>query len=792
MRLRSIIKPPQRYASEILMTAAVRRGTHNSNARKNYVDFNPNLPPAAFPTLDNPRPVGHNRVAEESHHSQNTEEGDQKSVGYHDQIHPQIVDNFIASNGRQNPQYAENMAKLDTDSGSELAISDDDDAELNGDGEAFSQELSDDPTWGDLVLGLQLEIAENMLAKHDLLKIQILLSLDDGEVTELTENLKKQNEDTEHENKILEEMRAKQLAALMYLDNSDLKSYSVPARLVMSRKSWARCHRAVQKNSKMEYLLCKVGDLLLARRFLSRRGLPLAYAGDWNNDYVATPSLSFEAGEQNALKWRPNLPRISVAAINDTRTGSQMNNYRNPGPYFQKSRSDGDPGPSTLGESSRTTYWRRFSSVSKSKHGERVGYISTKRRGLVRLKIGSQHAARFLAIHQSVPSVHRNFVKIGPLSLREQAMCMSTNADNIIEKTQPKPKTEKVLPVAGVFGLPLPRKFSRWPISEDGEDLKGKRPAHTGGNSTSENKPSLATSNDGTFDVDSQPEEKTGRDQDVPSISEDSAEVEVETQEVPDNPSVENPHGGCMTDMDGDTGEEVQMGLSEVSPPATNSTVSPADPSPEAKEPLLSEDKPVISESNLQRSLLQGVEEFISEAYIASEPLEASETNLSTMHNHEEQRIEISEQDRASSAILMEDKSAGAISDIANEDPLNSSDVVMADVNSDLSLQNLSPATEISIEPVKETRRIVTRSRTSEVSIKPEDAEESSRPTKIRRKSSVHMTPTEITQGTTDLPPRRSPRRSPRNKQKQSDPRTNSQRVLRGRRTIMSDDSKND
>ncbi|CRG89658.1 hypothetical protein PISL3812_06697 [Talaromyces islandicus] len=328
MRLRSVIKPPKRYEDEI--ESSVDREPQESRESRysrrravltNYVDFDPTLPPAAFPTLDHPQPLGEQNCSEVKKEEEedydagvyklpNTEReeennGDGLSLVDYSHVPLQDFDNFVASNGPQNSQYAENMAILSQTSFSSLSISDDDESGESPVPEAIPEEpLMEDPKWGDLSLGLQIEIADNMLQHNHIAKIQNVLGLSNQEAKDLVTNLNKRDQDIEYENRVLAEMRAKQLQALMVLDNSELQKYSVPEKLIMSRKSWARCHNVVKKNSKMKYLLCKVGDLRLARKFLSKRGLPLSLAGDWDNDYVATPTISDHVDESFTFNWK--------------------------------------------------------------------------------------------------------------------------------------------------------------------------------------------------------------------------------------------------------------------------------------------------------------------------------------------------------------------------------------------------------------------------------------------------------------------------------------------------------
>jgi hypothetical protein len=119
MELRETVRPPQRYDAEFIYTPARRRNLRRTSA-PTYVDYNPNLPPAAFPTLDKPRPVSDGQIE----HSQsrktdrdgdvdmdnNDEENDGLDELQHIQIHD--VDNYLASNGTQNSTYAKNIERL--------------------------------------------------------------------------------------------------------------------------------------------------------------------------------------------------------------------------------------------------------------------------------------------------------------------------------------------------------------------------------------------------------------------------------------------------------------------------------------------------------------------------------------------------------------------------------------------------------------------------------------------------------------------------------------------------------
>lgn len=160
MRLRETIRPPERYASELFYQPAVQRSLRNGRNSKapNYIDFNPNHPPAAFPTLDKPRPTGdpqtqkksqdrqtedqdgdiHMRDAPVSRHG-GAESGcvDADTVDELDDISIDEIENYLASNGPQNPTYAKNMAIMAECTSDEDIFGSDENSEIsqNDDGE---------------------------------------------------------------------------------------------------------------------------------------------------------------------------------------------------------------------------------------------------------------------------------------------------------------------------------------------------------------------------------------------------------------------------------------------------------------------------------------------------------------------------------------------------------------------------------------------------------------------------------------------------------------------------------
>lgn len=57
MRLRDSVRPPERYKAEEFSAPFTPKSTQERQGQHvpAYVDYNPNLPPAAFPTLDKPQ-----------------------------------------------------------------------------------------------------------------------------------------------------------------------------------------------------------------------------------------------------------------------------------------------------------------------------------------------------------------------------------------------------------------------------------------------------------------------------------------------------------------------------------------------------------------------------------------------------------------------------------------------------------------------------------------------------------------------------------------------------------------
>lgn len=142
MRLRNTIRPPTRYGEGVSpdstaeLLQSIRSGREQTNGegaptleanttnirhrpspiRPRIVEYNPNLPPASFPTMNEPRPSGQNGGGRNNmpNHlgNANVNTVSQGAIGRDLLINGQHFENHIASNNLQNPTYARNVRAM--------------------------------------------------------------------------------------------------------------------------------------------------------------------------------------------------------------------------------------------------------------------------------------------------------------------------------------------------------------------------------------------------------------------------------------------------------------------------------------------------------------------------------------------------------------------------------------------------------------------------------------------------------------------------------------------------------
>jgi hypothetical protein len=126
MRLRETVHPPAHYQTELLYQPTLQRALRSSRSSvaNDYVGYNPNLPPAAFPTLDELHPPYRpqaQREGEKRDKDVNSRMSDKPIQARYENMEAKDnlqdtpdsdIENYLASNGPQNPTYAGNMARM--------------------------------------------------------------------------------------------------------------------------------------------------------------------------------------------------------------------------------------------------------------------------------------------------------------------------------------------------------------------------------------------------------------------------------------------------------------------------------------------------------------------------------------------------------------------------------------------------------------------------------------------------------------------------------------------------------
>ncbi|KAE8147843.1 hypothetical protein BDV25DRAFT_142361 [Aspergillus avenaceus] len=307
MKLRDSINPPRYYQSNYdtpLSHKTLRRRSRTDDAPK-CVEFNPNLPPAAFPTLDRlrplaPRPRPQEQIEEEEEQQQQGI-GDSALPSVHhrsghydaikraqdtvvelDDIPMEEVESYVASNGYQNSIYARNMAQIASTAGVESRL----EGMSDSDGEIDHHEPDHDPNWTDLTPRMQVEIFDNLQQRHGQVSAIRMLGLSVQEQELLERFIFGRNAQVELENAQLERMRERQLRELLRIDNS-VRNQHVPHRLVF-RKISRQATRSLMGRADEDYLICRSDEVRDARRFLAKRGLDPHLVGDWSNTIATT------------------------------------------------------------------------------------------------------------------------------------------------------------------------------------------------------------------------------------------------------------------------------------------------------------------------------------------------------------------------------------------------------------------------------------------------------------------------------------------------------------------------
>ncbi|OJD25087.1 hypothetical protein ACJ73_03543 [Blastomyces percursus] len=354
LRSRDAIKPPKRYdgdkhgAPTPPPSACSEPRGYKSNVRRlafptPIVDFNPDLPPAAFPTIDCQQPHKHSAQETAGSSSNITEPmqeragvgGDfgrqdvadcqyraatnrEKKVGgdgdvsmvdavYNFSNNAPAAFNFQAGWGHANNPYQLGNSEHGLRSSANLHISDDENEVGMGVYEAakMSARPLHPVKWSDISPTLQTEIFENLRSVCDFRHAAETLGLSPSEQVKMLAHSTTRKEQIQNENARLKEMRAKQLRALLRMDNSYLKSQKVPGQLVFRNISKKFLDTATRSDP--DYSMSQASDILIARKYLRSLDLDPKLAGEWSNNLVTITTTGLADTDED-FEWTGELP----------------------------------------------------------------------------------------------------------------------------------------------------------------------------------------------------------------------------------------------------------------------------------------------------------------------------------------------------------------------------------------------------------------------------------------------------------------------------------------------------
>ncbi|KAJ5806628.1 uncharacterized protein N7503_004230 [Penicillium pulvis] len=467
MNLRTKIRAPMRYgeSSEESPTAALLESMRRSRAettegiqdsdnpheshpfqrklnvefeRKSIIDFDPNLPPAAFPTVEITKATLSTKttmaICEYSAGSLSFSQRPNQDDDDVDQATLNDIENHVASNNELNPVYLKNMAIMagqvhdsvqyknagldfedsDLDEPKDASVvlgekvnlrslsSDDSFALRKPTNPMNSSRQISDPTWADIVPHMQVEIVENMFKdgmswKH----IYTRLEIPRKGRNKFKVFLETRNQQMRREDRNLAKMRENQLRALMRIDNSDIKTNDVPHQLVL-RRSFGKATQESMSDRIPDFFLCQAADVLAGRQYLARRSLPRSLAGAWDHSLVALRKLDDEASfEPEQFEWKEDLtlaPELSDEI-------EMLRNGDNPILRTKRGYIQCVPGKGTVyirdldlkpGDEQPTVDWRKYFPYCKPIPDDQVQDLELygQSDGLVRLAIGPGGAAQ--------------------------------------------------------------------------------------------------------------------------------------------------------------------------------------------------------------------------------------------------------------------------------------------------------------------------------------------------------------------------------------------------------------
>ncbi|KAL5342410.1 hypothetical protein BJX70DRAFT_394996 [Aspergillus crustosus] len=322
MQLRKTVRLPERLDEDSNHVPSSRQSLRGENISSpltpSYIDYNPNVPPAAFPTLNTlRRPLSKTQIddygVEKGNDNKNIHREDRRRntstslnslslltknpVGHKEALRTSGLDeipvgqlnNYMASNGEFNPVWMDNMARMAIAGQDSSVLDDMEDSDLDettGENYESSSATPQDPTWAVLSPRMHVEIFLNLLQSHNYSTTCRLLGLTAEEYRKLQELLIRRYKQLDVEELHLQSMRAKQLRELLKIDNSS-RTQTLPHQLVfrkITRQSFRKLKDAIKTD--IDFFCCESSELSAARTFLRKRRIEPKFAGSWGNNTV--------------------------------------------------------------------------------------------------------------------------------------------------------------------------------------------------------------------------------------------------------------------------------------------------------------------------------------------------------------------------------------------------------------------------------------------------------------------------------------------------------------------------
>ncbi|MCJ1437853.1 hypothetical protein MMC27_007240 [Xylographa pallens] len=321
MELRRRVVPPKRYEPELSDGERYMPTVRKALFRPPYVEFNPHLPPAAFPTLDDPvqtlsevdlgselgqpcqqrlqtqlesgaRDLGSSQQGPSSDHPLATPCVAMENHTWNAGIYPHSLEYYQSLAGLQSglsqEEFEWNMQEMETS----------DEDENNG--ERRSRPLSVQtraPQWKRLALIHRIEIIQSLLAEgktEEQATGALGLSAEEWQETVAWDHHRRKVESKEDSR--IATMQDEVNSLLLDRDGMGFTSInSTTYQALLSH------HLAAFTTGKMDFSTTSTRDLVNAQNLLKSRRLPLSLVGQWMDPYVGTPKVAEERGSQITL-----------------------------------------------------------------------------------------------------------------------------------------------------------------------------------------------------------------------------------------------------------------------------------------------------------------------------------------------------------------------------------------------------------------------------------------------------------------------------------------------------------